>query len=85
MKQLAKIWHTALVEGKYPMAEVNRHIQMCKANPHPTTGKSPAEMMFENRKYKTRLPHLQKDPSPFIIEAREMKKSRKINKSDTKI
>ena len=77
MKHLAKTWHTSLVEGKNPMAEINRHIQMCKATPHPTTGKSPAEMMFENRRYKTRLPYLQKEPSPFIQEARENERTQK--------
>ena len=70
MKHLTKIWHTSLIEGKNPVAEVNKHVQMFKATPHPTTKKSPAEMMFENRKFKTRLPSMHtKEKSNCIQQA----------------
>lgn len=86
MKHLTKIWHTALVEGLDPIAEANKHLQMVRATPHPTTGKSPAEMMFGRRKYRTRIPGCTIfDDSPLkIIEAQEhdrrVKKKQKASK-----
>ena len=55
MKHLKKIWHTSLVEKKNPQAEINKHLLKMRTTPHPTTGKSPAELLF-HRNIKTRLP-----------------------------
>ena len=55
MKHCRKIWHTADVEGKNPKIEINKHLLMVRSTPHPTTKKSPAEILF-GRKISTRLP-----------------------------
>ena len=60
MKHCAKIWHTAYIERLDPVAEMNKHLQMVRATPHPTTGKSPAELMY-GRKFRTRIPEVQNE------------------------
>ena len=55
MKHCRKIWHTAVVEGKNPRAQINKHLLMVRSTPHPSTNKTPAEILF-GRQIKTRLP-----------------------------
>ena len=57
MKVCQKVWHTSLVEGKNPRAEINKTLQLYRSTPHPTTGYAPAELLF-GRKIRTRLPYL---------------------------
>ena len=57
MKVCRKAWHTALIEGNNPRAELNKTLQLYRATPHPTTGYAPAELLF-GRKFRTRLPKL---------------------------
>ena len=87
MKHLGKIWHTAYIEKKDPTAEVNRHLQMMRATPHPTTGKVPAEMMFSKREYRTRLLEYRKHEECEIVreaqeEDRRQKARQKIYKDN---
>lgn len=58
MKHLQKIWHTSTVNKKHPKAEINKHLRMYRATPHPSTGKHPAELLF-NRPFNSRLPNFQ--------------------------
>ena len=55
VKILCKLLHTAAAEGKDPRREVEKYLLQYRATPHPTTGKSPAEMLY-NRKIRTKLP-----------------------------
>ena len=55
MKHLAKVYHTALIERRNPEAELNTHLRIYRATPHPTTGKPPALLLF-GRNIQTRLP-----------------------------
>ena len=55
VKVLCKLLHTAAAEGKDPRREVEKYLLQYRATPHPTTGKSPAEMLY-NRKIRTKLP-----------------------------
>ena len=55
VKILCKLLHTAAVEGKDPKAELHKYLLQYRATPHPSTGLSPAEMLFQ-RKIRTKLP-----------------------------
>ena len=55
MKHLTKIYHTALIERRNPEAELNKHLRIYRATPHPTTGKPPSLLLF-GRNIQTRLP-----------------------------
>ena len=55
MKTVKKTWHAARIEGKNPKQELYKLLRQYRATPHPSTGKPPAELLF-NRPYHTRLP-----------------------------
>lgn len=55
MKHCVKIYHTAMIEKKNPEAELNKHLRIYRATPHPTTGKPPALLLF-GRNIRTRVP-----------------------------
>ena len=57
MKIIKKSWHTSLIENKNPMQEMYKMLRQYRATPHSSTGKPPAEVLF-NRSYKVRLPNL---------------------------
>ena len=57
VKTMCKMLHTAVAEGKDPKVELQKYLMQYRAAPHTTTGKSPAEMLF-NRCLKTRLPQV---------------------------
>ena len=90
MKHCGKIYHTATIERKNPTAELNKHLRMYRATPHPTTGKPPALLLF-GRNIKTRIAttdslRVTKDRQKDISEARihdaKAKEDQKINKDD---
>ena len=41
MKHCKKVWHTAIIGNKDPKMQLQKHLKMYRASPHPTTGKSP--------------------------------------------
>ena len=57
VKQLCKLLHTSIAEGKDAKSELYKYLLQYRAAPHCTTGKPPAEMLF-NRKVKTKLPQV---------------------------
>ena len=59
MKNITKLWHSALVEKKNPRQELYKYLRNYRTTPHSSTGKSPAELLF-NRPLKTRLPQMLK-------------------------
>ena len=60
MKNLKKTWNIAKMENKSPQQELYNFLRHYRATPHTTTGKAPAELLF-NRPYKTRLPQVATD------------------------
>ena len=70
MKIIKKIWHTCTITKRDAMAEINKRLQSYRATPHPTTQKSPAELMYGGRCYRTRLPEKkQTTPTEAVKEA----------------
>ena len=59
MKNIKKIWHSAIVEKKNPRQELYKFLRNYRSTPHSSTGRSPAEALF-NREIKTRLPQIMK-------------------------
>ena len=76
VKILCKLLHTSVAEGKNPREELHKYLMHYRATPHPTTGRSPSEML-NNRKIRTKLPQF--FPNEEDEEARETRK-----KHDTK-
>ena len=59
MKVISKTWHIAKIEGKNYKQEIYKFLRHYRATPHTSTGKAPAEVLF-NRKFHVRLPEFQK-------------------------
>ena len=55
MGVLVKVVHTAVASGRDPRVEVRRRLLNYRNTPHPSTGKSPAELMIR-RQIKTLVP-----------------------------
>ena len=62
MKHVKKIWHRATLEKKDLVMEINKHLWVQRATPHPSTGAAPAELL-NHWLYKTRLPDMRTGPS----------------------
>ena len=56
MKNIAKMIQTAIVDKKDWRKELFVFLPNYRATPHQTTGKSPAELMFPKRHFKTKVP-----------------------------
>ena len=73
MKHIKKVFHTSAITGEDPYLIIHDHLMNFRATPHPTTGKSPAELLF-GRKFRTKLPDMRPNPAeerPDILAARE--------------
>merc|ERR1711888_449663 len=73
MGVLVKVDHTAVASGQDPRVEFRRRILNYRNTPHPSTGKTPAELMIR-RQIKTRLPAIMKPTMDKL--AREKRKIR---------
>jgi len=56
MKNLGKLIETSLEEKLNWRQELHKFLRAYRATPHPMTKKSPASLLFNGRKHKTRLP-----------------------------
>ena len=54
---MCKLMHTAIADRKNPKEEVQNFLLQYRAIPHPTTERSPAELLF-GRKLKIKLPRI---------------------------
>ena len=57
VKVMCKLLHTAVSENKDPKTELHNYLLHYRATPHSTTGRSPAELLF-NCKLQTKLPQI---------------------------
>ena len=79
MKHVKKSWHAAIIARKDPVRELQKHLKMVRATPHPTTGVSPAELLF-GRTFRTNLPDNRSNPAKGrqdIVEARDRERKEK--------
>ena len=77
MGVIVKLVHAAMAEKKDPKLEIERRLMQYRNTPHPSTGKTPSELMF-NRVVRTRLPTMRKTMNKEAVqEVREKDLSRK--------
>ena len=55
---LGKIIHTAKVEGKNWRVELQSYLRNYRATPHLTTNETPANLLFQHRNFRVRLPEM---------------------------
>ena len=67
MKHIKKSWHSATLDKKDPILEINKHLRVQRATPHPSTGAAPAELL-NHRNYKTRLPDITSGQTQYQTE-----------------
>ena len=84
MKHIKKVFHTSAVSGEDPYLQINDHLLQFRATPHPTTGKSPAELLF-GRKFRTKLPDVRSNPASLRTDITEARAADKLAKAAMKI
>ena len=82
MPNLKKAIQIARQEGKNWKQEMQKFLRAYRATPHSTTDCAPAELMFNGRRYKTRLPCPQK--KIVFMKQKEVKKKDEERKEEMK-
>ena len=82
MPNLKKVIQIAIQEGKNWKQEMQNFLRAYRATLHSTTDCAPAELMFNGRRYKTRLPCPQK--KIVFIKQKEVKKKDEERKEEMK-
>jgi len=77
MQPLVKAIKTAHVEGKDWKRSIYKYLLNYRATPHTTTGKSPAELLF-NRQITTKLPNLVKDTASIALKEKDSQSKEKM-------
>ena len=78
MATLVKTTHAAIAEGKDPKIEIKRRLLNYRNTPHPSTGKSPSDLMM-NRPIRTRIPKfIAPTKSKALQEARQKDKETRL-------
>ena len=84
MAVIVKLVHAAMAEKKDPKLEIERRLMQYRNTPHPSTGKTPSELMF-NRVVRTRLPTARKTMSTEVVqEAREKDKQERLKRKEVR-
>ena len=74
MGVLVKVVYAAVASGQDPKVEVRRRLLNYRNTPHPSTGKTPAELMIR-RQIRTRLPVMMKPTTDTVdVEAKKRDK-----------
>ena len=77
MQPLVKAIKTAHVEGKEWKLSIYKYLLNYRATSHATTGKSPAELLF-NRQITTKLPNLVKDTASVPLKEKDSQSKEKV-------
>ena len=78
MATIVKTTHAAIAEGKDPKLEIKRRLLNYRNTPHPSTGKTPSELMM-GRVVRTRVPRLLKTPNiKALREAKQQDKDTRL-------
>ena len=77
MKNLKKLMMTCQLEKKNWRQQLQRFLRAYRATPHRTTGFAPATLLFNGRKYKTRLPSSKVQISAYQEEVQQNDKKAK--------
>ena len=84
MGVIVKLVHAAMAEKKDPKLEIERRLMQYRNTPHPSTGKTPSELMF-NRVVCTRLPTMRGSVSTEAVqEAREKDREERIKRKEVR-
>ena len=84
MGVIVKLVHAAMAEKKDPKLEIERRLMQYRNTPHPSTGKTPSELMF-NRVVRTRLPTMRKSINTTAVqEAREKDTSERLKRKEVR-
>ena len=75
---LRKIVQSAKIEKKNWKQEIFRFLRNYRNTPHPSTGKSPAQLMFPGRSYRTRMPLIRKTYDDEEIRIKDQKAKDKM-------
>lgn len=60
MKNMGKTLRIAHHKGEEPESAINNYLQSYRTTPHPSTGETPAALLFQGRQFGTKLPQLRK-------------------------
>ena len=82
MGVLVKVVHAAVASNQDPRVEVRRRLMNYRNTPHPSTGKTPAELMIR-RQIRTRVPMLMKSTTEKVdVEAKAMDRVAREKRKD---
>ena len=78
MRSINKLVKTARVEGKNWKQEIFKFLRNFRSTPHPTTGVSPASLMFQGRQVRSRLPEITRLYDDVQIRNKDADQKRKM-------
>ena len=81
-RMLEKVVHTSKTEKRNFKQELNHFLRNYRTTPHMTTGKTPAELLFQNRTFRTRIPEFYSPPKDDETVRREDTKGKEIIKKN---
>ena len=76
-KNIVKVNKTSIVEKKNLKQELYTFLRSYRATPHSTTGKTPAELMFQARPFRTRIPEISPKYNDSDVRERDAKQKLK--------
>ena len=74
MKNIVKVNRTAIVERKSLKQELYKFLRVYRATPHCSTQKTPAELMFQARPFRARLPEINTEVDDSAVRDNDKRK-----------